>query len=148
MLAALESGKAARYVTDFPNNTVTLADKVVPIPHLGASTPESEDNCAVMAADELRDFLENGNIRNSVNFPTVEMERSGAQRLCIIHRNIPAMLANITIQLSNDGVNVENMTNKSKGDYAYTIVDVGTQVEENVISDIKGIPGIIRMRVI
>ena len=148
MMAALESGKVARYVTDFPNNTITLAPNVVPIPHLGASTPESEDNCAIMAAQQLRDFLENGNIKNSVNFPNVEMERSGVQRLCIIHRNIPAMLANITAQLSGDGVNVENMTNKSRGDYAYTLVDVGSAVEESVIDDIRAIDGIIRVRVI
>lgn len=148
MLAALQSGKVARYVTDFPNNTITLAPNVVPIPHLGASTPESEDNCAIMAAQQLRDFLENGNIKNSVNFPNVEMERSGVQRLCIIHRNIPAMLANITAQLSGDGVNVENMTNKSRGDFAYTLVDVGSQVEESVIDDIRAIDGIIRVRVI
>lgn len=148
MMAALESGKVARYVTDFPNNTITLAPNVVPIPHLGASTPESEDNCAIMAAQQLRDFLENGNIKNSVNFPNVEMERSGVQRLCIIHRNIPAMLANITAQLSGDGVNVENMTNKSRGDFAYTLVDVGSPVEESVIDDIRAIDGIIRVRVI
>ena len=148
MMAALQSGKVARYVTDFPNNTITLAPNVVPIPHLGASTPESEDNCAIMAAQQLRDFLENGNIKNSVNFPNVEMERSGVQRLCIIHRNIPAMLANITAQLSGDGVNVENMTNKSRGDFAYTLVDVGSQVEKSVIDDIRAIDGIIRVRVI
>ena len=148
MMAALQSGKVARYVTDFPNNTITLAPNVVPIPHLGASTPESEDNCAIMAAQQLRDFLENGNIKNSVNFPNVEMERSGVQRLCIIHRNIPAMLANITAQLSGDGVNVENMTNKSRGDFAYTLVDVGSPVEESVIDDIRAIDGIIRVRVI
>ena len=148
MMAALQSGKVARYVTDFPNTTITLAPNVVPIPHLGASTPESEDNCAVMAAQQLRDFLENGNIKNSVNFPNVEMERSGVQRLCIIHRNIPAMLANITAQLSGDGVNVENMTNKSRGDFAYTLVDVGSPVEESVIDDIRAIDGIIRVRVI
>ena len=148
MLDGLNSGKVASYVTDFPNNTLTLHEKVVVIPHLGASTPESEDNCAVMAVDELRDYLENGNIRNSVNYPNVEMERSGAQRLCIFHRNIPAMLANITLQLAEDSVNVENMTNKSKGDWAYTIVDVGTAVDETVISDIKNIPGIVRVRVI
>ncbi len=148
MMAALESGKVARYVTDFPNNTITLAPNVVPIPHLGASTPESEDNCAIMAAQQLRDFLENGNIKNSVNFPNVEMERSGVQRLCIIHRNIPAMLANITAQLSGNGVNVENLTNKSRGDFAYTLVDVGSAVEESVIDDIRAIDGIIRVRVI
>ena len=148
MMAALERGKVARYVTDFPNNTITLAPNVVPIPHLGASTPESEDNCAIMAAQQLRDFLENGNIKNSVNFPNVEMERSGVQRLCIIHRNIPAMLANITAQLSGDGVNVENMTNKSKGDYAYTIVDAGSVVDQKVLDHIAQIPGVLRMRVI
>ena len=148
MLDALNSGKVASYVTDFPNNTLAVHEKVVVIPHLGASTPESEDNCAVMAVDELRDYLENGNIRNSVNYPNVEMERSGAQRLCIFHRNIPAMLANITLQLAEDSVNVENMTNKSKGDWAYTMVDVGTAVDEPVISDIKNIPGIVRVRVI
>ena len=148
MIAALQSGKVARYVTDFPDNEITLAEGVVAIPHLGASTPESEDNCAVMAANQLKDFLENGNVKNSVNFPNVIMERSGVQRLCVIHRNVPAVLANITIQLSNDGVNVENMTNKSKGDYAYTIVDVGSPVDESVIHDIRTVPGIIRMRVI
>ena len=148
MIAALESGKAACYVTDFPNNKITLARHVVAIPHLGASSPESEENCAVMAAQELRDYLENGNIKNSVNFPNVEMERTGVQRLCVIHRNIPAMLANITRQLSEDGVNVPNMTNKSKGDYAYTIVDVDSPVTDEAIADLKAIPGIIRMRLI
>ncbi|MDD6160562.1 MAG: phosphoglycerate dehydrogenase [Oscillospiraceae bacterium] len=148
ILAALDSGKVAAYVTDFPNNALVANDKVVAIPHLGASTPESEDNCAVMAADELRDYLENGNIRNSVNFPAVEMARSGAQRLCVIHRNIPAMLANITVQLSKDGVNVENMTNKSRGDWAYTLVDVGTAVDAAVLDDIRAIPGVVRMRAI
>jgi len=148
MIAALESGKAACYVTDFPNNKITLAKHVVATPHLGASSPESEENCAVMAAQELRDYLENGNIKNSVNFPNVEMERTGVQRLCVIHRNIPAMLANITRQLSEDGVNVPNMTNKSKGDYAYTIVDVDSPVTDEAIADLKAIPGIIRMRLI
>ena len=148
MIAALEAGKAACYVTDFPNNKITLAKHVVAIPHLGASSPESEENCAVMAAQELRDYLENGNIKNSVNFPNVEMERTGVQRLCVIHRNIPAMLANITRQLSEDGVNVPNMTNKSKGDYAYTIVDVDSPVTDEAIADLKAIPGIIRMRLI
>ncbi len=148
MIAALKSGKVARYVTDFPDNEITLAQGVVAIPHLGASTPESEDNCAVMAANELRDFLENGNIKNSVNFPNVVMERSGVQRLCVIHRNVPAVLANITTQLSADGVNVENMTNKSRGEYAYTLVDTGSAVDETVIEDIRKVSGIIRMRVI
>ena len=148
MVAALGSGKVARYVTDFPNNKLVAAPNVVAIPHLGASTPESEDNCAIMAAKELMDFLENGNIRNSVNFPNVEMDRSGVQRLCIVHRNIPAILAGITLQLSEDGINVENMTNKSRGEYAYTMVDISAPAEEDAIADIKKVPGIIRVRVI
>lgn len=148
MIEALKSGKAARYVTDFPDNEITLAEGVVAIPHLGASTPESEDNCAVMAANQLRDFLENGNIKNSVNFPNVVMERSGAQRLCVIHRNVPAVIAQVTTQLGADGVNVENMTNKSKGEYAYTMVDAGSKVDGKIIEDIRKVPGVIRLRVI
>ena len=148
LIAALESGKVAAYATDFPNNKLVAALHVVALPHLGASTPESEDNCAVMAADELRDFLENGNIKNSVNFPNVIMERSGAQRFCVIHRNVPAVIAQITTQLGADGVNVENMTNKSKGEYAYTMVDAGAVVDESSIENIRRVPGVIRMRVI
>ena len=148
LIAALESGKVACYATDFPNNKLVAAPHVVALPHLGASTPESEDNCAVMAANELRDYLENGNIKNSVNFPNVVMERSGAQRLCVIHRNVPAVIAQITTQLGAGGVNVENMTNKSKGEYAYTMVDIGSAVDEKVLEDIRKVPGVIRMRVI
>ena len=148
LIAALENGKVACYATDFPNNKLVSTPHVVALPHLGASTPESEDNCAVMAADELRDFLENGNIKNSVNFPNVIMERSGAQRLCFIHRNVPAVLANVTTQLGAEGVNVENMTNKSKGEYAYTIVDAGSPIDSAVVERICALPGIIRLRVI
>ncbi len=148
VIAGLESGKIACYATDFPDNKLVAAPHVVALPHLGASTPESEDNCAVMAANQMKDFLENGNIKNSVNFPNIIMERSGVQRLCVIHRNVPAVLANITTQLSEDGVNVENLTNKSKGEYAYTMVDTGSAVDEKVIEDIRKVPGIIRLRVI
>ena len=148
MMAALETGKVACYVTDFPNNKILQARHVVAFPHLGASTPESEQNCAVMAADELMDYLENGNIRNSVNLPAVSQERSGVMRLCLIHKNIPAMLASITTLLSNDGANVENMSNKSKGDYAYTIVDVGSTVKDDVVEDLRKLDGVIRVRVI
>ena len=148
MIAALESGKVSRYVTDFPNNTIALAKNVVAIPHLGASTPESEDNCAVMAAQELREYLENGNIKNSVNLPTLEQEWSGTARVCIIHRNIPAMLSSITSILSQDGVNVENLTNKSKKDYAYTVVDLNTSVGEDVLSEIRAVDGVLRVRLI
>ena len=148
LIAALESGRVAKYVTDFPDERIATVKNVIALPHLGASTPESEENCAVMAANQLRDFLENGNIKNSVNFPNVIMERSGAQRLCVIHRNVPAVIAQITTQLGADGVNVENMTNKSKGEYAYTMVDAGSKVDESIIEDIRRVPGVIRMRVI
>ncbi|HIY74343.1 phosphoglycerate dehydrogenase [Intestinimonas butyriciproducens] len=148
MIAALESGKVARYVTDFPDSVITLAKNVVPIPHLGASTPESEENCAVMAAQQLRDYLETGNIRNSVNLPTLEQDWSGETRLCIIHRNIPNMLASITNTLAKDGVNVENLTNKSKGNYAYTIVDVGQRVGDAVADEIRAVDGVLRVRVL
>lgn len=148
MLAALDTGKVAAYITDFPNNRLVKAPHVIAMPHLGASTPESEQNCAAMAVDELVDYLENGNIRNSVNLPAVSMERSGVMRMCIIHRNIPAMLANITTLLSKDGVNVENLSNKSKGDYAYTMVDLGTEVGQTVIEDVRRLPNVIRVRVI
>jgi D-3-phosphoglycerate dehydrogenase len=136
------------YVTDFPTNKLVANPHVIAMPHLGASTPESEQNCAVMAAEELRDYLENGNIKNSVNLPDVYLDRSGAQRLCVLHKNIPAMLANITALLSRDGVNVENLSNKSKGDYAYTLVDLGARVEPAVLEDLKRLSNVIRVRVI
>ena len=148
MIAALESGKVARYVTDFPDNALTLVKNVVPIPHLGASSPESEENCALMAAQQLRDYLETGNIRNSVNLPTLEQDWSGETRLCIIHRNVPNMLASITAALSRENVNVENMTNKSKGNYAYTIVDVSARVGDAVADEIRAISGVLRVRVL
>ncbi|WP_295588285.1 phosphoglycerate dehydrogenase [uncultured Oscillibacter sp.] len=148
MLSALDTGKVACYITDFPNNRIVKAPHVIAMPHLGASTPESEQNCAVMAVDELRDYLENGNIRNSVNLPNVTLERSGVMRMCVIHRNIPAMLANITTLLAQDGANVENLSNKSKGDYAYTLVDLNTQVGASVIEDVRNLANVIRVRVI
>ena len=148
MLAALDTGKVAAYLTDFPNNRIVQAPHVIAMPHLGASTPESEQNCAAMAVEELRDYLENGNIRNSVNLPAVSMERSGVMRMCVIHKNIPALLASITTLLSKDGVNVENLSNKSKGDYAYTMVDLGTRVDESVIEDVRKLANVIRVRVI
>lgn len=148
LLAALDAGQVTAYVTDFPTNALVASPHVIAMPHLGASTPESEQNCAVMAADELRDYLENGNIKNSVNLPDVYLERSGVMRLCLIHKNIPAMLANITTLLSRDGVNVENLSNKSKGDYAYTLVDLGSRVEPGVIADLKALANVIRVRVV
>jgi len=148
LLSALDAGKVTAYVTDFPTNKLVANPHVVAMPHLGASTPESEQNCAVMAAEELRDYLENGNIKNSVNLPDVYLDRSGAQRLCVLHKNIPAMLANITALLSRDGVNVENLSNKSKGDYAYTLVDLGARVEPAVLEELKNLANVIRVRAI
>ena len=148
MLAALDTGKVAAYVTDFPNNRLLTAPHVIAMPHLGASTPESEQNCAAMAVDELRDYLENGNIRTSVNLPEMSMERSGVQRLCILHKNVPGMLANITSLFGRDGVNVENLSNKSRGDYAYTMVDLSTKVGGDVVEDVKRMANVIRVRVL
>ena len=140
--AALESGKMASYVTDFATADLLDVDGVVPIPHLGASTPESEDNCAVMAAEEMKDYLENGNIKNSVNFPNISMPRTGETRFCIFHHNAPKMISQL---LDKIGGNVENMENKSRGDYAYTIIDV-TGASAGAIDLIQSIDGIIRVR--
>ena len=146
MIAALQSGKVAAYVTDFPTNPLAGCKNVTLIPHLGASTPESEENCAVMAAQQLRDYLENGNIRNSVNLPTLEQPWSGIARICLIHKNSPGMLAQITALLSEEGVNVENMTNKSKGEYAYTVVDIASRITDKEIEELRAIEGMLRVR--
>lgn len=148
LIAALRSGKVASYVTDFPSNALAAAPNTILIPHLGASTPESEDNCAVMAARQLADYLENGNIVNSVNLPAVELPWSGTTRLCILHRNSPGIIAGITSALSQEKVNVENMVNKSKGDYAYTIVDVNAAVSPQSVAHISGLDNILRVRVL
>ena len=146
--AALESGKVASYVTDFPTEEILDVDGVIAIPHLGASTPESEDNCASMAANELIDYIENGNIVNSVNLPEITMPRSGENRICVIHKNIPNMLTAITAIFANDGINIENLLNKSKGDYAYTMLDVGAADTSAVADEINAIDGVIRVRII
>ena len=121
---------------------------VIAFPHLGASTPESEENCARMAADQLKDYLINGNIKNSVNLPNVSQEWSGISRVCLIHKNIPAMLTRITSILADEGVNVENMTNKSRKDYAYTMVDLNSRIKDTVADELRAIPGMIRVRVL
>lgn len=148
MLEALESGRVARYVTDFPDEKICRGKNVIAMPHLGASTPESEENCARMAADQLKEYLVNGNIRNSVNLPNVVQEWSGICRLCLIHKNVPAMLTQITTILSDEGVNVENLTNKSKKEYAYTLVDVNSRIKDDVADELRAIPGMIRVRVL
>ena len=148
MLAAIESGKVSRYVTDFPNNDLVGKLGVITIPHLGASTPESEENCAIMAAQELREYLLTGNICNSVNMPNVEMARSGMARLGIIHRNIPKMISNIVSLLSSEGANIENMTNKSKGDYAYTLIDLSQVITNETLEHVRALEGVLRLRII
>ena len=148
MIAALESGRVAKYVTDFPDDKIATAKNVIALPHLGASTPESEENCAVMAVRQLQDYLVNGNIVNSVNLPNVSQEWSGIARICLIHKNVPAMLTQIMSVLSGDGINVENMTNKSKKDYAYTMVDVNTRISAEASDELRAIPGVIRVRVL
>ncbi len=146
--AALESGKVAAYVTDFPSDDILDVDGVIAIPHLGASTPESEDNCAGMAAKELIDYIENGNIVNSVNLPEITMPRSGENRVCVIHKNIPNMLTAITGIFAEDNVNIENLLNKSRGDYAYTMLDIDKADVSSVTEKISAISGVIRVRVI
>ena len=143
--AAVASGKVAKYVTDFPTEETVNQPGIITIPHLGASTEESEDNCAVMAAHELIDYLENGNITNSVNFPAVSMPRSGACRLVVLHKNQPDMLSRITAVLSGDGINIDNMASRSKGSYACALLDCTTDVCDSHIADIAAIDGVIRV---
>ncbi|BCI59554.1 3-phosphoglycerate dehydrogenase family protein [Solibaculum mannosilyticum] len=146
LIAGLESGKVAAYVTDFPSDALLDVKGVIPLPHLGASTPESEENCACMAALQVKDFLENGNIINSVNFPRVEMARSaGCTRICIIHRNLPNVLSHITESVSSIGLNIENMQSHSKKDYAYAILDVTGDVTADVLKKIDDKDFIVRI---
>ena len=147
MQAALESGKIACYVTDFPNAKTVAMDGVIAIPHLGASSPESEDNCAIMAAKELIDYIENGNIKNSVNFPNAVMNANGT-KLCILHKNVPAIISSITSELAAAGLNIDNMVNASKKDYAYTMVDVAGDVSADVAAKFEAMENVIRVRVI
>lgn len=147
VIAALESGKLAAYVTDFATDDVLCAKNVIAIPHLGASTPESEDNCAVMAADEVKDYLENGNITNSVNYPALSMPRSGDVRICVLHNNVPNLLQQILNAIGESGANVENMQNKSRGDVAYSVVDV-TGYADAIEASVKAIDGVMRVRII
>ena len=148
MLAAIERGKVARYVTDFPNETVIGKKNVIATPHLGACTPESEDRCAVMGANQIWDYLLNGNIKNSVNLPNVSLSRMGVCRLCVIHRNVPRMITRILDFISDKNINVEHMINKPRGGYAYTIVDLGQPIGEDTAEQILAMPEVLRVRVI
>lgn len=147
--SAIADGKVKRYVTDFPNAKTSNMEHVIAIPHLGASTEESEDNCAVMAVKELRDYIENGNITHSVNYPDCSMGVcSCAGRIAVNHRNIPNMIAQLTSICAADGVNITDMINKSKGDWAYTMLDLATPASTKMVEDIRKIEGIVKVRVI
>lgn len=147
VVKAIADGKVAKYVTDFADDIVLGVDNIIVLPHLGASTPESEDNCAVMAANELIDYIENGNIKNSVNLPNASMNAVGT-KICVIHKNVPTTIASITTAVGNEGLNIENMVNASKKDFAYTMLDVTGDVTPDVEGTINAVDGVIRVRVI
>ena len=147
ILPALESGKVSAYITDFPSDEVLGAKGVIAVPHLGASTPESEDNCAKMAALELIDYIENGNIKNSVNYPDASMNAVGT-KICVMHKNVPAVISALTTAIGDAGLNIENMLNKSKKDYAYTLLDVAGDVSDAVVEKIAAVDTVIKVRVI
>ena len=149
MVDALISGKVKKYVTDFPNPRITGVKNAIVIPHLGASTAEAEDNCAKMAVKEVMEFLENGNIRNSVNYPNCDMGYRGENtRFTILHRNVPNMIGQFSAILADDGINISDMTNKSKKEYAYTMIDVENEITEDIIEDLRKIKEVLRVRVI
>lgn len=148
MIAALDSGKVACYVTDFADKKLLGHKGVIATPHLGASTSESEDNCAVIAAKQLIEYLELGNIKNSVNYPNVSLPHTGDFRICILHRNVPAVLSKISTAISSGNFNIENMVNGSRGDYAYTIIEVKGALPKEYIDKIEGINDVFRVRVI
>lgn len=147
MIAALESGKVASYVVDFPSDEILGVKNAIAIPHLGASTPESEDNCAMMAALELIDYIENGNIKNSVNYPDASMNAVGT-KICIMHKNVPAVISALTAALGDAGINIDNMLNKSKKDYAYTMIDTSADISDAVVEKLKAVDTVIKVRVI
>lgn len=149
LVAALDSGALRGYVTDFPNPVVAAHDKVIMLPHLGASTSSAEDNCAVMVADELQDFLENGNIRHSVNYPAVSLPRRGHLRLTLAHRNSPGVIAEVSGVISTAGINVVEMINDCRGEYAYTIMEVeAARLPDPVIAELERMPALIKLRVL
>ena len=149
LVEALDSGKVKKYVTDFANATVAGRQGILVTPHLGASTEESEENCAVMAVKEVRDFLENGNIKNSVNFPNCDMGTCVAVgRITICHKNVPNMISQFTKILGSEGLNIADMTNKSRGGYAYTIIDLESAASKEALDELRAIEGVSKVRVI
>ncbi len=148
VIEALGSGKLSRYITDFPDDKLIGVKNAVCVPHLGASTPEAEDNCAVMAAQELTDYLLNGNIKNSVNYPAVSMARSGSARLCVHHKNVKETLSKILAAVAEEGINVENMQDASKGEYAYLMCDLDRAPSEKTLEKINSLDEVLRVRAI
>jgi len=146
--AAIETGKVHAYVCDFPSNLLRNHERVIALPHLGASTTEAEDNCAVMVADQVSDYLENGNIKNSVNFPEVSMPRAEGVRLSVVNANVPNMVGQISTCLGEHGINIIDMVNMSKRDLAYTLVDVNEEPGAEVIAQIGAIEGVLAARVV
>ncbi len=145
---AIKDGIVAAYVTDFPDDDLLDIEQVIPIPHLGASTAESEENCAMMAVNQLREYLEFGNIRNSVNFPECVMPPTGQRRICIANKNVPNMIGQITPVLAEHNINIDDMLNKSKGDYAYNIIDIDSEIGDDVVQKLGKIQGVVMARVI
>ena len=148
MADALASGKVAAYVADFASDCILEQENAIVLPHLGASTPESEDNCAKMAVFEITEYLEKGTIRNSVNFPNLKVPYEGGHRICMIHKNVQGMIGNITNVLSQEGANIENMGNRSRGNTAYTIMDVSVEPNETMLDKLRAIDGMVSVRVI
>lgn len=147
VISALESGKLERYITDFPNADIIGVKNAICVPHLGASTPEAEDNCAIMAGRQLIDYIENGNITNSVNFPALSVAREvGKPRLCVLHKNVPNMIAQFTSTLSAKGINIDNMSNKSKGDFSYCIIDTDKTIDDETLAKICALDGVLKAR--
>jgi len=146
VLDGLDSKKLRAYICDFPTERMKVHPGVVALPHLGASTAEAEDNCAVMVVDQIKDFLENGNIINSVNFPSVQMPRESAYRLAIANANVPNMLGQISSAMAAAGLNIHNMVNKSRGEMAYTLVDLDSVVPESVVAQLRTIEGVLNVR--
>jgi D-3-phosphoglycerate dehydrogenase len=144
----LDDGTIGRYVTDFPSADLIGHPRVINLPHLGASTAEAEENCALMVVDQLRDFLENGNVLNSVNFPATRMAREGAARLCIANQNRPGMIGQLSLVLGEAGLNIAQMHNASRGSLAYTLVDIDAQADAVAIDRIAGLEGILSLRVV
>lgn len=144
--AAIESGKVAGYVIDFPDDEVLDVDGIIAIPHLGASTPESEDNCAVMAVDEIRNYLENGSVVHSVNYPDIDAGPVVAKRVCVLHKNVPNVLTKLSSVVSGEGLNIENLLSKSKGDYAYSIIDFAGDLSDSAKAALNEVEGVIRVR--